>query len=110
MMLGPLSSVESLALTPFDGSIYLNWTAPFPLHLTLHDLNITYCVDVTLNKSNSIVYQECIFETEFRFPVPSDSTCFRYTFTVIPESVVGDGPALTIPYLPPPCESITTIE
>lgn len=97
MIIGVLSAVDSLTLIEQD-SIFLNWTAPFTLDLSGRP-GITYCVNVVNSTSSCILHSECgINMTKFSLPIPIDSDCYVYNFTVTPVNQAGNGSAASIPY------------
>ena len=47
-----------------------------------------------VNSTSSTLHSECgITETEYECPIPPDSACHMYMFTVTPVNVVGNGSA-----------------
>ena len=84
-------------LTIHNSTISLTWTAPFTLDITGVDPDITYCVGVVNSTSSSILHSECgITETEYEYPIPPDSACHMYMFTVTPVNVAGNGELETL--------------
>ena len=60
----------------------LNWTAPFVSNM---DPVANYCVDIIRAVNNSAIDSECgIMMTTFCYPIPPDSNCNLYLFTVTP--------------------------
>ena len=101
---GLLSVVGSLNITTVDSTLTLTWTVPFSLDITNVKLDISYCmyicVDVVNSTSSSTLHSECgITETQFSYPIPPDSDCHVYTFTVTPVNIVGNGSRDTVSYI-----------
>ena len=93
---GLLSAVGSLMMTVQDSTISLTWTAPFTLDITGVDPDITYCVGVVNSTSSSTLHLECgITETEYEYPIPSDSACHDHMVTVTPVNHAGNGTSST---------------
>ena len=88
---GILSAVGSLRATSQNYTFFLTWTAPFTLDIAGVDPDITYCVGV-VNSTSSTLHSQCgITETEYEYPIPPDSACHMYMFTVTPVNPVGNG-------------------
>ena len=99
IIIGLLSAVGSLTITVQDSAISLTWTAPFTLDIQGVDPDITYCVCLVNSTSLSTLHSECeITEVEYEYPIPPDSACHMYMFTVTPVNVVGNGTSSTLTY------------
>ena len=91
---GHLSAVGSL-------NISITWEPPFTLDITGEDPDITgYCVDVINSTSSVTLHSQCgITETTFTFPIPTDTNCHAYNFSVTPVNIVGNGTEDTTSYI-----------
>ena len=90
----------SLGITTSVSTLSLTWEPPFTLDLS-GDSDITgYCVDVINSTSSVILYSQCgINETEFGYPVPPNTGCTVYHFTITPVNIVGRGEGSTTSYV-----------
>ena len=94
-----LSAVGSLLVYTSLEMIFLNWTAPFSLDITVTAMDITYCVDVVNSTSSATLHSQCgITETQFTYPLPPINECDAYTFTVTPVNLVGNGTGNSVQY------------
>ena len=98
---GLLSAVGSLNITTLDSTLTLTWTPPFTLDIEAVESDISgYCVDVVNSTSSSTLHSECgITETQFSYPIPPDSDCYVYNFTVTPVNIVGNGTSEIVTYM-----------
>ena len=91
----------SLGITTSVSTLSLTWEPPFTLDITGVDPDITgYCVDVINSTSSVKLYSQCgINETEFRYPIPPNTGCTVYHFTITSVNIVGRGEGSTISYV-----------
>ena len=97
---GLLPAVGSLMLSEQSTLILLTWTSPFTLDITNTDPDIAgYCVDVVNSSTLATLHSECgINVTNFTCPISPRSWCDKYTFTITPVNVVGNGMPSSLNY------------
>ena len=92
LLLGLLAAVGSLNASVMGRFVFLSWTAPFTLDISLNEIDITYCVDVVSSISLTTLHSQCGIKTiQFMYVLPPKSWCDRYTFTVTPVNLIGNG-------------------
>lgn len=73
--------VAWLTVNKPEATIFLNWTVP--IVSGIDPFISDYCVNVTDTTSNSPLYSTCgISATEFSYPLPPQSWCSIFVFTV----------------------------
>ena len=88
---GLLSAVGNLNITTMPGNTLVTWTAPFTLHVTDGDPDITYCIQIIHSDMPITTIPDHVLTN---YSIISDETnpCSRFVFNVAPKNGAGIGP------------------
>lgn len=82
------------AISAFNSSIYIDWTAPFTLDITSPANTITYCVDIYNISNQEVLLSVCdIIESHYTYSYygQDPSPCDSLDIYVIPINSAGNG-------------------